>query len=259
MLYHSRPSVPVNVQNSFLTCAISILDGLSVYFDSRERQNRQRKRARKSDTNVSTLRKRRKVNKDSEKKNEYDGKDPVACPSSSIDLENVGDKDSENLVTDTGNVDKSHDPERTLCEPPTVLQHLTMGINEVTKRLEHQIRNSRRVVTVSGNGVIAPNESQPPLKLVFVCRDDVDPPLLIAHLPYLVATYNSSLLSSTPSQMQDCIKLVPLPKGAEQSIAEVIGLRRLAVMAIDVGLHTGIMPSADVLWAVVQCSRTVYV
>jgi len=109
-------------------------------------------------------------------------------------------------------------------EPPAILNHLTIGINQVTKRLESHVKSSRTVV-VSDKPIAA--ECRSAIKIVFVCRADVDPPLLIAHLPHLVAACN------TFSAFPNSIKLVPLPKGAEASLAEALRLRRVAVIAID--------------------------
>ncbi|KAH9486497.1 hypothetical protein JR316_0000562 [Psilocybe cubensis] len=97
---------------------------------------------------------------------------------------------------------------------------MTYGINEVTKKLETQIHNFHLLQVVD-----VPEPSLP-LKYVFVCRSDVDPPLLIDHLPHLVAAYNSNCL-------RDPIKLVTLPQGAELLLAQNLGIRRVTVIAID--------------------------
>ncbi|KAF9074824.1 hypothetical protein BDP27DRAFT_1257990 [Rhodocollybia butyracea] len=104
-----------------------------------------------------------------------------------------------------------------VSDPPEVLSHLVTGINTVTKRLETLVRTRR-----GGN----PEDSMPNVKIVLVCRADVNPPMLIDHLPHLVAAYNST-------NPPDPILLVPLPPGAEFTLAEVMGVRRVAVMAID--------------------------
>lgn len=114
---------------------------------------------------------------------------------------------------------------------PAVLQHLSIGINEVTKRLDAQIRSLRRCNVVSLN--TDPATEQPPLlapiKLIVVCRADVDPQILIDHLPHEVAAFNSA-------QPPEPIKIIPLPKGAEASLAAAAGFRRVAVIAMDVRL-----------------------
>jgi len=74
---------------------------------------------------------------------------------------------------------------------PPIVPHVTFGINEVTKRLESQA-NSRRVRSFirapsipDAAEEVAPalTAEHPCLTHVFVCRADVDPPLLISHLP----------------------------------------------------------------------------
>ncbi|KIK70694.1 hypothetical protein GYMLUDRAFT_65907 [Collybiopsis luxurians FD-317 M1] len=100
---------------------------------------------------------------------------------------------------------------------PEILAHVVTGINTVTKRLETLVRSRRGGAT---------DDSLPGLKLVLVCRADVNPPMLIDHLPHLVAAYNST-------KPPDPILLVPLPKGAELILADIFGLRRVAVIGID--------------------------
>ncbi|KAG7452308.1 uncharacterized protein BT62DRAFT_296796 [Guyanagaster necrorhizus] len=111
--------------------------------------------------------------------------------------------------------------------PSSILKHLVIGINAVTKRLECQIQEARRTIVISSSDSTE-QSSVPPrlLKYIFACRTDVDPPILIDHIPHLVASFNSC----KPSE---CIKLIPLPKGAEVTLAECFNIRRLAVFAFD--------------------------
>jgi len=112
--------------------------------------------------------------------------------------------------------------------PPSILQHLTIGINQVTRKLESQIKASRQTVVISDQGAVSSEfPSQQGIKVVFVCRADIDPPMLIDHLPHLVSACNSS------RKPPDFMKLVPLPKGAEFTLAAAMGLRRVAVIAVD--------------------------
>lgn len=116
---------------------------------------------------------------------------------------------------------------------PAILRHISVGINEVTKRLEHQARSHRETISVSENHSDT-SQSRTAISVVFVCLSDVDPPNLIAHLPQLIAACNSH---STPGSSEICrptIKLVTLPKQAEFTLAEAMGLRRVATIAIDV-------------------------
>jgi ribonuclease P/MRP protein subunit POP3 len=117
--------------------------------------------------------------------------------------------------------------ERVDLEPPLILSHLVYGVNAVTKRLEIQTQSTRRPTTSVPETSGQPSDTKP-LKYVFVCRADVNPPLLVAHLPHLVAAYNST----NPSEY---LKLIPLPQGAEISLAEALGIRRVTVLGIDVG------------------------
>ena len=109
---------------------------------------------------------------------------------------------------------------------PSILRHIVYGINAVTKRLELQSHSLRRPTTIIS---IPSVETQPSrhFKYLFVCRQDVDPAILIDHLPHLVASCNSV-------QASNHVKLVPLPKGSELVLAQTLGIRRVTVLGIDV-------------------------
>lgn len=119
-------------------------------------------------------------------------------------------------------------------EPPLILKSLTYGINAVTKRLELQIQNCGSKVTFkSPSDTQTTKESTPIIRYLFVCRADVDPPILIDHLPHLVATYNVLRPTNLPPTI-----LIPLPKGAEVTLAHAMGVRRLAAIALDVNINS---------------------
>ena len=111
-------------------------------------------------------------------------------------------------------------------KPPSILCHIVYGINAVTKRLELQSHNLRRPTTVISTTAVEVQSSRP-FKYIFVCRQDVDPAILVDHLPHLVASCNSP-------QASNHVKLVPLPKGSELVLAQTLGIRRVTVLGIDV-------------------------
>ncbi|KAF9786661.1 hypothetical protein BJ322DRAFT_1051218 [Thelephora terrestris] len=119
---------------------------------------------------------------------------------------------------------------------PPIVPHLVLGINQVTKRLEHQARAYRQSLHVTETIADDDTSQSPPsrpISIVFVCRADVDPPLLISHLPTLIASCNSSRNASTDPGSYPPIRLVTVPKGSESLLADNMGLRRLAVLALD--------------------------
>ncbi|KAF9245811.1 hypothetical protein BU15DRAFT_40445 [Melanogaster broomeanus] len=110
--------------------------------------------------------------------------------------------------------------------------HFIIGINQVTRALECQLRLSRRHTIISTSSehsdqLEVPSES-PTLAIVFVCCADVDPPALVDHVPHLIAGCNST------KDVQQIVKLVPLPKGSESTISQTLGIRRAAVIGIKV-------------------------
>ena len=108
---------------------------------------------------------------------------------------------------------------------PPIIPHTTVGINEVTKALEREIQSSRRTVTTSNT---ADEETRSSTKAVFICYADLDTPAFVAHLPQLVALCNSA------RSEHHKIKVVQLPAGAQISLADALGLKRISVIALDV-------------------------
>jgi ribonuclease P/MRP protein subunit POP3 len=129
------------------------------------------------------------------------------------------------------------DQESVVPTGPAIIPHLVLGINQVTKRLEHQAR-AYRLTTTTTSTITDDSTSRPPpsgpISVVFVCRADVDPPLLISHLPTLIASCNSSRNALKDPESYPPVRLVPVPKGSESLLADATGLRRLAVLALDV-------------------------
>lgn len=114
--------------------------------------------------------------------------------------------------------DSQSDPPK----PPSIMSHVLFGINEVTKRLERQIDFVK-------NPLLAPSEPVP-ICLVVACVEDLETPVLVAHLPQLIAACNWTGAHKDRSPL----KLVPLPKGAESTLANASGLRRTSVIAFEV-------------------------
>ncbi|KAF5368599.1 hypothetical protein D9758_002252 [Tetrapyrgos nigripes] len=199
------PSVPVNLQNLVLAQLISLLDGISQH----HRVHRKRKREPKSGPEAQN--KKRKTQNDEERGADQDASIRTEPPVTS----DAGIAQGES----SSSVQMDEAP----SEMPEILRHLTTGINHVTKKLESQIKRVR--ISSSDTSSSPP---PPSIRLVLVCRADVDPPILIDHLPHLVAACNSS----KPTE-QESVILAPLPKGAEFTLADVLGVRRAAVLGFD--------------------------
>ncbi|KAF9819910.1 hypothetical protein IEO21_01771 [Rhodonia placenta] len=188
------PSVPVNLQNSILARVIDMSEGVSEYHLSREKMSRKRKRSQKGSNS-----------RRSKRRSYIDPAFPPA-PRTEPDDETSGNS---------------------ILPQPVIRPHLTTGINEVTKLLERVAQSYRQ--TISALDTLVPeSRSDTASILILVCRGDVDPPILIDHLPYLVAACNSSRSDS----LDNGIWLVPLQKGAESSLADALGLRRVSVLAV---------------------------
>ncbi|ETW86993.1 hypothetical protein HETIRDRAFT_308446 [Heterobasidion irregulare TC 32-1] len=231
--FHTQwsPSVPVEMQSSILAHLVALVDGVGEYRKTQsDHAHRKRKAARVDE--AGARRKRKKGESPSDAVHEALGGEvtrqdrPSRVTDEDLESQNLGDLSSAPL--------------------PSVLRHITVGINDVTKRLEMFARSLHQVHDTA---------LRPPIRAVFVCCADIDPPALVAHLPQLIATCNSISTSSDPkAASSSSIKLVPLSKGAELALAKAIGLRRAAVLAIDDSLphqlqFDGLLESIPILKA----------
>jgi ribonuclease P/MRP protein subunit POP3 len=195
------PPVPENVQNALLAAVLPLLDGVAEYHVNRPSKSRKRKREERESDAASK-------------------KSASNATLGNVQLMNIDQTMTANDV-----------------KPPTpaILEHITMGINQVTKELEYQVKAAR-----SGTPAAVDEQSSKPvkkIKLVLVCRADVDPPILIDHIPHLVAAYNSNIQPKASVDLDressEVVKLGILPKGSELLLAEAVGLRRVSILAIN--------------------------
>lgn len=100
---------------------------------------------------------------------------------------------------------------------PSVLQHTVTGINAITKKLERMIQT--------------PEQQDNALELIFVCKADISPPHLCAHLP-LMAGLVKAKIDGKEEQRQ--VRLCPLGKGAQDRLSTAIGRGRCSVVAFRV-------------------------
>ena len=218
-----RPHIQPNVQNSIIAMTVQMLQGVAEYTLSKKKLSRDRKKSA------------RRV-----------AKGPLGKGNGT---ESAIDRQIDIVVTNVGvePLLPAGQAEESIVQPPQevpeVMGGLTLGINEVTKRLEAQCRTLRTESIqapphqqTEGDSAMVDmdtNHSAPrsPIRVVLVCRADVDPPLLINHIPHLVASCNSH--ARAPS---DFVRLVTCPGGSELVLAQALGLRRACVVAFDVSL-----------------------
>jgi len=109
----------------------------------------------------------------------------------------------------------------------SIIDHLVVGLNAVTKRLEEQVRKRPHSVTITKDQPAAEvQKTNRDLCLVLACRADVDPPLLIDHLPHLVASCNAM-------QNLEPVRIASLPEGTEGTLAKSLGIHRVTVIGLD--------------------------
>ncbi|CAE6425588.1 unnamed protein product [Rhizoctonia solani] len=254
------PPTPLNIQNGLLACLADLLPEVAKYHFVRETKARRRKsslraalhqtkakqvtleasqaqkshsRKRRRDEDILDNPKRAKVDHNETNKQKASnlahgrrraslGIDVLGEPAHTS-----GPTSAEPSTTNPKEIEPTSQTPSTDVSMPPLLNHCVFGINEVTKRLESQIQPNALGAEAAAPDV-APKTK---LRFVIACRTDVDPPILIEHLPVLVAACNSAIPGDSEDRM--FIKLVTLPMGGEHTLAEMIGLRRVAVMALD--------------------------
>jgi hypothetical protein len=128
-------------------------------------------------------------------------------------------KEAEKTDLELSNTDLKPDPEA------TDLPQLFIGINGVTRHLQKTIRTGQT----------------PDIDCVFLCRQDANPPHLYAHFPVLCQL--AKRRASNDSQPES-IPLIPLPKGSEKRLAEVLKLKRVVVVGVKVGYFSLRLPGS---------------
>lgn len=128
-----------------------------------------------------------------------------------------------------------------------ISSHFVVGVNSVTRSLETRIHASRQEIQ---SRMSTPPLAAPP-RYLFVCTGDMDPPVLVAHLPTLVASYNA-MCAGPRSEVKDdsigpnlswapaeshltvpSLVLVVLPEGAEFMLSTALQIRRLSALMVD--------------------------
>jgi len=200
---------------------VAMLEGVSEFHLQREKDSRKRKRVRTQARDAPS--KKTKIAPAGDRME-------VAMGGTELSTEDVHSTPLGSAADVVGPIRESG-PSRS---KPPILQHLTLGINEVTKMLEKVVRSHRHTIVAGQTPPQLGSEPERLERLVLVCRGDVDPPILIGHLPHLIAACNSVRRSSgSAEEMRYRVWLVPLAKGAEHMLAEALGLRRASVIAID--------------------------
>ena len=199
-----RPIIPMNMQNELLTHLISILEGVADYQIVFRRLSRKRKRGNPPDEVQAE-----------------EKEDVISPPQGAFSC-------FTNHCYLTRNLTNLQDSDTRV---KSIVDHLVVGLNAVTKRLEEQVRKRPHSVTITKDGPTADTRAaKPDLCLVLACRADIDPPLLIDHLPHLIASCNAI--------QKESVRLASLPEGAEGTLAKSLGIRRVTVIGFDVCIIT---------------------
>ncbi|KIM23025.1 hypothetical protein M408DRAFT_268368 [Serendipita vermifera MAFF 305830] len=207
------PEILQNVQVSLLEATVAFFSCLKEYHIQRGLQSRSRKRA-ESKARLETR----------------------EASSSELPLPDAVMREASTL-TQPGENKKGPDHDNKQAEAitiePEVLQHAKFGANEVVKMLERYISTIRQSLLdkkAVDEGTITP-------LAVLACRWDVNPPSLFSHIPHLVASANTLAsmyhLSFPDSHPFPEVKLVNLPKHAENSLSEALGMRRVSIVALN--------------------------
>ncbi|TPX32601.1 hypothetical protein SmJEL517_g04322 [Synchytrium microbalum] len=124
------------------------------------------------------------------------------------------------------------------------LKDLVIGINDVSRVLEGMIpRSLQSGITKSTTADTGMPDTAPKqrLRMVFVCRSDLDPPHLYTHIPTLVC------LASPDGDGDDAITLCGLNAGAEDRLARALGVKRVGCLAVKTNT-----PNFDTLYTLIK-------
>ena len=119
------------------------------------------------------------------------------------------------------------------------------GINQITKCLEDTVQLKSKGI------VIGDADNKKTLAIVFLCKGDIQPTQLYAHLPALCQ------LSS--------VLLIPFPKGFESKLAHVLVMKRVSAIGLIAGsewetllsLACSSIPQVNVPWLNRDKARTI--
>ncbi|KLO19519.1 hypothetical protein SCHPADRAFT_935312 [Schizopora paradoxa] len=218
------PQIPSNVENAILARVIELLQGVAEY------NLKRRCDTRKAKTKVKS--KMKAKSKDVVMAD--DGEETAqAGPSTGSDMAETSVSEKPGEPSNSGDLAPI---------APEILNVISVGINDVTRRLEAQSRSvleppTETISVHQSEMADATTEATPqnddqlsrsPVRAVLVCKADIDPPMIVHHIPYLVASCNSKVRTGG-----EPVRLVTLPKGAELSLAQAFGLRRAAIMSLD--------------------------
>lgn len=207
--------MPLNVQNAILAHIVDMMDGVANFHRTRRTSRRSTKKHRR----------------DQAGDNPRNTDDAIFDDTTPVDVGPTIADTVQLAVSKPVPDGMDSDSDITLGFPP-IYQFLTIGINSVTKKLE-TICTQHRTVLHASDHTSMESISKIPAQLILVCRGDIDPPILISHIPSLVASCNSSH-GRSPSNVS---WLVPLSRGAETTLSQALGLKRVSVVAIDVSDH----------------------
>lgn len=115
-----------------------------------------------------------------------------------------------------------------------VSKPILCGLNCITRQLESYIQ--RQLPRSSAEARLSGADAAHAPSVIFVCTSDVDPPALTAHFPMLVAAYNATVGAVSQSNESSETRrtyLVRLPQGAEETLADAVGLRRCSALSVD--------------------------
>lgn len=153
-------------------------------------------------------------------------------------------------------------------DPQGAMAKLVEDQDKVKRRAVEQEQEQRPAKKVAAVVAVEEQEEEavedwvPVLDLIFVCKPDINPPSLVAHLPTIAAAANGvqqaldetmaasdeasadkssdamdtdDTESSTARPKGQNVFLIPLDIGAERKLADALALRRVATIGLSVG------------------------
>lgn len=120
-------------------------------------------------------------------------------------------------------------------------QTLEQPVQQAHREIKQHISRMQHADQAESGALVDTFSTSPRFRIIFVAKGDINPLSIVQHVLTAAAARNAANISlrriranSDSYASPEDVYVVPLPKGAESKLAELLGIRRVAVFAIEV-------------------------
>lgn len=120
-------------------------------------------------------------------------------------------------------------------------QTLEPPVQKLQREVKQHIPNTHQADQAESGARVDTFSTSPRFRIIFVAKGDINPLSIVQHVLTAAAARNAANISlrriranADSYASPEDVYIVPLPKGAESKLAELLGIRRVAVFAIEV-------------------------